>query len=231
MIDPNVIDAMLAAGCTAEQIAAVVKADARADAEKVAARREADRIRKRESRSREKQDKTTFASDLSRGQTVTARDAVDTVSPKEIPPTPPKEITPSRITPSTPTGSSPTPRAELEAVLDARHAAAVLDHRQRLRKPLTAHAAALLAKRLAEFPDPNAAADTMIERGWQSIRPGWGEDAPRNRAGPGGRQAPIDHFRNYADELRNGQDRDDAGATGDRHDAPGLPVRAIEHHS
>ena len=119
MIDPNVIDAMLAAGCTAEQIAAVVKADARADAEKVAARREADRIRKRESRSREKQDKTTFASDLSRGQTVTARDAVDTVSPKEIPPTPPKEITPSRITPSTPTGSSPTPRAELEAVLDA----------------------------------------------------------------------------------------------------------------
>ena len=66
-----------------------------------------------------------------------------------------------------------TPRECLETVLDEEHSAEVLKHRQRLRKPLTDYAAKLLAKKLALCPDPNAAADMMIEKGWQSIEPSW----------------------------------------------------------
>jgi hypothetical protein len=44
------------------------------------------------------------------------------------------------------------------AVLDDTHASAVLAHRARLRKPLTAQRAQLLARSLAAFAEPNAAA-------------------------------------------------------------------------
>lgn len=63
---------------------------------------------------------------------------------------------------------------ELGKVLDPSHAQAVVDHRNRLRKPMTAHAASLLANSFAQAPDPNAAADEMIERGWLGWKPGWG---------------------------------------------------------
>ncbi len=63
---------------------------------------------------------------------------------------------------------------ELGKVLDPSHAQAVVDHRNRLRKPMTAHAASLLANSFAQAPDPNAAADEMIERGWLGWKPNWG---------------------------------------------------------
>lgn len=69
--------------------------------------------------------------------------------------------------------AAPTPKSELASVLDDLHVKAVIDHRQRLRKPLTAHAAHLLAARLAACPDPNAAADLMVVKGWQSIEASW----------------------------------------------------------
>lgn len=87
------IDAMLAAGCTAEQLAAVVRAYEAADAERLAIKRAKDADRQRRSR-------------MSRNVTVTYSDTCDMVSPKkEIPPTPPKEkTTPSVV--SEPVGSS-----------------------------------------------------------------------------------------------------------------------------
>lgn len=72
---------------------------------------------------------------------------------------------------------------ELGKVLDPSHAQAVLDHRNRLRKPMTPHAAALLANSFAQAPDPNAAADEMISRGWLSWKSDWG----RPSQGPPGR--------------------------------------------
>lgn len=81
MIKPAVLDAMVAAGCTAQQIAAAVKADQSASS---GAERQA-RYRARKASQSDERDVTNV--------TVT-----DTVSPKkEIPPTPPKEKT----TPST----------------------------------------------------------------------------------------------------------------------------------
>lgn len=67
------------------------------------------------------------------------------------------------------------PRGELLKVLDPERADAVVDHRRCIRKPLTAHAAKLLAGKFAECPDPNAAADAMISNGWQGFEPEWME--------------------------------------------------------
>jgi hypothetical protein len=62
----------------------------------------------------------------------------------------------------------------LAPVLGAELGRAVVEHRQKLRAPLTLRAAEQLAKRLQSFPDPKAAAEKMLERGWKSIEPDWG---------------------------------------------------------
>ena len=64
-------------------------------------------------------------------------------------------------------------RDHLLRVLDEEHTEALLDHRRRLKASLGARAGKMLAKRLAEFPDPNKAADTMMERGWRTIHVDW----------------------------------------------------------
>jgi hypothetical protein len=235
LIDQNVIDAMKAAGIPAEQILSVVEDALRRDAEIKAGRRELDRLRKRESRATEKQTRTTVASSLSVGQTRTNADTLDnadTVSPKEISPTPPKEITPSDIPPATPKGVSapkPTPRSELGAVLDPVHTEAVIAHRQRIGKPMTAHAAHLLAGKFARCPNPDAAADAMVANGWQGFEPEW-MDRSQPRAGPRGKPSPMDHFKNLAIEISDGKAGNDGSLGGNWDDAPGIPVRAIEHH-
>lgn len=217
-----VIDALIASGCTVEQLGAAVKA-ANAEADAAAAlRREKAAAKKRRQRA------TTL--DLSPlvpgteggngGQTGTDGDP----SSSEVPPAP--LPTNSNHTPSPPKGgSSPTPFSKLCAVLDEDHARAIVDHRQRLRKPMTPRAAELLARRLAEFSDSNAAADRMIEKGWQSIEVGWGEQ-PLARGSPA-RQSPVEVFRNLASEL-NGQNGHDRGFDGDRDDASSVPL--IQHH-
>lgn len=63
--------------------------------------------------------------------------------------------------------------AALQPILDEEHATELVAHRTRLRKPLTAFAAKLLAKRLALFVDANRAAEVVIERAWLSIEPDW----------------------------------------------------------
>ena len=81
---------------------------------------------------------------------------------------------------------APTPRDELGVVLDEERADAVLSHRKSLRKPLTARAAKLLASQFRKCPDPNAAADQMIARGWTGFEPEWmnrGQGPPRHSNG------------------------------------------------
>lgn len=72
------------------------------------------------------------------------------------------------------------PVHELRKALDEDRARAVVDHRTRMRKPLTGYAATLLAKKFAQCSDPNAGADAMIANGWQGFDPAWLErDRPR----------------------------------------------------
>lgn len=69
------------------------------------------------------------------------------------------------------------PREILSGVLSPAKAKAVVDHRQRIRKPLTADAAELLAKTFARTGEvgwtPDQAADEMISRGWQGVKLDW----------------------------------------------------------
>lgn len=102
-------------------------------------------------------------------------------------PAPPDPLTPkTQPTPSPPI-VPPAPksaREELAVVLDAEHAAAVVEHRQRIGKPMTRRAGMLLARRFAQCDDPNAAADEMIAGGWQGFKPGWLKDRERPSTGP-----------------------------------------------
>lgn len=92
-----------------------------------------------------------------------------------------------------------TPREELIQVLDCEHADEVIKHRQRLRKPLTAYAAKLLAKTLAKCHDANAAADMMIENGWQTCKPEW--FAKRSQSSERGFAGAEDDLRRRIDEY------------------------------
>lgn len=96
-LSPSVLDAMLSAGCTAEQIVAAVKAASHDAEEHAAERRERDRVRKREERAAKKAALSTVASDVSDGQSRTAEDGEDAPPPsldKKYPQTP-KELIPS----------------------------------------------------------------------------------------------------------------------------------------
>lgn len=174
MIKPEVLDALVAAGCTAEQIAAAVKADqARSSG---AARQARYRARK--------------------ASLVTLRDASDVTnpSPKEIPPTPPKEITP----PHEPIGSVVSVtrahdlaefKAELSG-LDPERVEAIIKHRRSKHGQLTGLSARLF-RRDAEacglsLPD---AVDTCISRNWITVKPEFLE----------GRQRAPPRKRNYVD--------------------------------
>lgn len=83
-----------------------------------------------------------------------------------------------------------TPQAALETVLDSERAKAVVDHRQRIRKPLTTHGARLLAGKFGKCADANAAADTMVSNGWQGFEPEW-LDRQQARGSPPPRLDPV----------------------------------------
>lgn len=74
-------------------------------------------------------------------------------------------------------------RAILDALmagLDEDHAIAVMEHRRvTIKKPLTPFAAKLLAKRFAEWGNPNEAAEIMIEKTWQGFNVEWVRDRRR----------------------------------------------------
>lgn len=89
------------------------------------------------------------------------------------------------------------PRQALLVVLTDEWAGAVLDHRQKIRKPLTAKAAELLAKAFNSTGDPNGAAQMMIERGWQGFKLEWWQNdrnKPQNNRTAGG-DAKLDALR------------------------------------
>lgn len=85
-LSPAVLDAMLAAGCTAEQIVAAVKADQWEAESRKASKRNGTARRTREYRARQR-DAVTHGDSCDASHNVTPLD-------KEIPPKPPKEINP-----------------------------------------------------------------------------------------------------------------------------------------
>jgi hypothetical protein len=197
-----IIDAMVSAGCSAEQLASVVKA---VEAEReiaVTEKRKADAERQRRHR-------------LSRDVTVTERESQDqtvTPSPQVFPQTPypnPNPDIPSKRNPKGfPKGS---PFDALSAVLSPETASAVVEHRQRIRKPLTFRAAELLAGKFQACPDPNAAADAMIANGWQGFEPDWlnrSQGPPRAKDYTQAADEIIEEMRKHERAKSQGIERD-----------------------
>ncbi len=61
----------------------------------------------------------------------------------------------------------------LSPLLGNELAAAVVEHRQRLRKPMTVKAAELMLREFEKCTEPIAGAEMMISRGWQGFRADW----------------------------------------------------------
>ena len=204
---------MTEAGAPPEAIAiaidAIEVATASAAAE-IEGRRSNDRQRKQRSRDRHR--------------TVLGQSVTPPLPDKEKSPTPPKEINPTptslRSVPPTPPA---TPREFLLECLSAESADAVLAHRRAKRCPLTARAAQLLAKGFMSTGDPNAAADMMIERGWQGFKVEWFDN---ERAGNGqrttnGRGSIVEAGRKLTERLvAERLDRERAGVRGEDGDPP-----------
>jgi hypothetical protein len=69
--------------------------------------------------------------------------------------------------------SDPAAIGVLETLLSPARAKDVIDHREMIGAPMTRRAAELLILKLAEAPDPNAAADRMIEKSWRGYDVKW----------------------------------------------------------
>lgn len=211
MIKPEVLDALVAAGCTAEQIAAAVKAD---QAGSSGAARQAKYRAKKASQSDER-DVTSV--------TVTAA-----VSPKkETSPAPLKEKT----TPSSePNGSSKKPtRLPVDFAFPA-------EWRQ-----WAINAGLPTARCDTEFTKltnwaANAPGSKGAKRDWFKAWQNWAlkaiDELPNARGSPHRSQQPrgSDFFDIEAERLRNERPGNGRGDQGDWDDAPGVPLIAIDYH-
>lgn len=74
------------------------------------------------------------------------------------------------------------PTAELELVVSKETASAIVEHRQRMKAPLTERAAKALANKLKAWPDPEEAAAAMLSRGWRGFEPDWMPKQPERKA-------------------------------------------------
>lgn len=96
-------------------------------------------------------------------------------------------------------------RSILETVLTPEVAAGVIEHRKKLRKPLTAMGAEGLARKFAATGRPDDAARTMVERGWQGFKGEWFEN-DRSAAQPRGSPSPkrlteVDYLLAFAEKC------------------------------
>ncbi len=172
MIAAEVLDAMLAAGCTAEQIVAAVKADAAIEERKLQEKRDKDAERQRQHRAKTKS--------VSRDVTVTSGDKCDpSPSPSLSPQTPqthphthPDNNTRARKGRSK--SKVPKPDGVSEQTWDD-----FLAHRKAKKAPLTATALAGIEREAAKagWTLENAISET-ITRGWQAFKADWVNDKP-----------------------------------------------------
>lgn len=68
-------------------------------------------------------------------------------------------------------GKPETPLSVLAQVISEERAKAFIEHRKKLRKPMTVHAARLAISELRKMPDPAASVDQSIMNGWAGVFP------------------------------------------------------------
>jgi len=111
----------------------------------------------------------------------------------------------------------------LQSVLSKDVADAFVEHRRRIKKPLSERACKLIIKKLEDCPDPDAAADEAIEKGWSSVFPKQGHKRKETESAP-------DRFDRLAAELkREGEPKLD-DRTSSNAVVPLLPARHTAGH-
>lgn len=117
---------------------------------------------------------------------------------------------------------------ELTAVVSQERAQAIVDHRKRIKAPLGAHAAKLLAKSLAKSQNPNSAADLMIERGWRGFDPSWGPAQSLAPAAPP--PPPVDEDAQWRRKLKRWRETGEwNGHWGNHPETPGFQALCPKH--
>lgn len=184
-LSPAVLDAMLAAGCTADQIVAAVKASLGEQEAKDADRRAKDAERQRKHRARHA---------VSRDVTVTDRDSF-TEAPLSLSPNEnnsnPHTHTPGDITPARKGPKFPCPEG-----VDPDDWDGLLESRKGQRAPMTDRAYVKICSKLKTLEregwPPGPLVATAVERGWRTVfkptehigtrndRPASNDQAPRN---------------------------------------------------
>ena len=183
----DTIIAMAAAGCSAEQIAAVTKHLKDAGVcENAEAQQELSARQARNRRYYEKRLKTSEK----RLKASETSESVLKVSPslslkeKSPPITPSKENNP--ISPPSKTHSLPSAAGDvlkiLSECLSIETASDLIAHRKALKSPLTLGSAKGLVKSFRDFGDPEAAAQSMMANGWRGFKSDWMKTEAR--AGP-----------------------------------------------
>ncbi len=93
------------------------------------------------------------------------------------------------------------PRDALISILGDELASAVIEHRQRISKPLTFRAAEMLARQFEKYHDPPAGAEAMLARGWQGFKAEWMDsDQRRGRGKDNGRDEYLRQVARRLDE-------------------------------
>ena len=185
----------------------VSEEEARADA--IEKRRAADRERKRKSRGSHADGHSDIPCDGHEQKK----------EKKKAPPDPPKEKNKKN---NTTAREADEIIAELGRVVSLETALAVIDHRRKIKKPLTVRAARGLASRYAQCRDgPEAAAEYHLTHGNQGFEPEWYDNAKRKNSDSG--QAEKSRYDRF---LRGDTVREpDGGSSGPE---PGQNLRLIE---
>jgi hypothetical protein len=186
------IIAMVEAGCSPEQMAAVARKFQELEPED---NRSSAAIRQARYRNNKHN-----AGVTNHNESVTQHNAVTVSDAKVSPPSPPLSSppflspTPPNLTPPIiPPTTTPSKRSQassdglsvraiLGACLSETSIDDLIEHRRRKKSPMTARAAKELVKQFTEFGDPERAVATMIVRGWTGFEPGWMDNPAR--AGP-----------------------------------------------
>lgn len=109
---------------------------------------------------------------------------------------------------------APTAKSILSEVVGEDRAAGIIEYRQKQKKPVTARAAKIIAKKIAQVDDPLRAADIMIERCWQGFEIDWYENATKSRQSTG---PPGGQFQGHAAKMRDEAAAREAEANGQPH--------------
>lgn len=117
----------------------------------------------------------------------------------------------------------------LAPVLGERLAAAIIEHRDMLREPMTEYAAELQVREYVKCGDPVAAAEMQILRNWVAIKSTWFANELRKDRGyqsPAPIQRPMSEFQRRQNDIKQQLERSVYGESRDEYAGQTIDIAA-----